>query len=177
MNSQKSIQLAHCPNIGPFRFLQDPSSTLELNLREAQQQHSISTITCLLSSVRLLGDDLPKSYGLLLKGVYSLLLYAAEYWTDCILTVVEIEKGLQTQPHLLSLVSRLMTELDSSRIEEHEIVEEPFDLRLEHLRDHGSIREFICRDMLRGSLKQFEEDLKRERSEFAVLIAYFVRSC
>lgn len=92
------------------------------------------------------------------------------------LTVVEIEKGLQTQPHLLSLVGRLTSELDSVRIEEHETVEEPSDLRLEYLRDYGSIRDFTYKDMLRGSLKRLEEDLKRERSEFAVLIAYFVRS-
>lgn len=138
---------------------------MQLNLREAQEQHGTSTITCLLSSVRLLGDDLPKSYGLLLKGVYSLQLYAAEYWTDCILTIVDVEKGLETQSRLFSMVRGLVTALEFFQIDEHGSVEEPTDRRLEYLRDNEEVRDFIRRDISRGSLKQLEDHLKRERSE------------
>lgn len=103
-------------------------------------------------------------------------LYAAEYWTDYVLAVIDSEKGLETQPRLLNLISRLIMKFDSSQVEEYERFEELTDRRLEYLEQHENVRVFICRDLKRANLKRFEEQLKQERGDSAAFPPFFVRS-
>lgn len=175
--SRKQCHIAQIfTDLSDFRFLQSPSSSLVVDQEAALYQHSVASVTCLLSSCRLLRDDRIKSCRLLVKGVYSLQIYATEFWTDSVLTVVEAKGKLDTDSALYDLLQRLVSELHSTFTildgkPENELDGTVADPRLSLLRDHEVIQDHVRRAVQFRSLKRLEQCLQQECCECAVIPA------
>ncbi|KAK2611705.1 hypothetical protein N8I77_005030 [Diaporthe amygdali] len=149
-------------------FLQSSSSTLELSEEVAVNQQCIASIACLLSSMKLLGQKREETLLLLVSGVYGLQLYATEYWTEYLLTVMDWDRGLDKQSKLYGLLCRLSVGLDAAFENDRQEFrgdELPEDGRLDCLREYPAIHKCVRAAISARSLKQLEQRLKVESSQ------------
>lgn len=165
----------------PKSFLQDVSSNLFIEKKWALQRHCLATVTCLLSSFRLLDGTCDNNYQSIVKGLYEFQVYASEYWADCLLD----EAGEQDGLHPESLLYRLVTQL-SSRLEgiisPLQAPDQPFDLKTEprlcHFQRYPLISKHVQRSLqarslagLEGRLKQQDGRLKLD-SELIIFLSF-----
>lgn len=131
-------------------------------------QHCIACIACLLSSMKLLSQERQQSFRVLVRGVYGLQLYAAEYWTEYLLAVIGRDGGLDRDSTLHNLLYRLSAGIDAASQndgDEHYRDDPSQDDRLDHLKEHQSIYENVQRAIWTRSPEQLEQRLRSEGCE------------
>lgn len=154
------------------RFLQSSSSSLVISEETAMSQHCIASISCLLSSARLLSQQREHAFRVLVRGVYAIQLYAAEYWTEYLLLIVGQNGGLHGGSTLHNLLYQLSTAIENAfhnnGKEEHgDAVSQ--DLRLSQLKEHQNIYNNVRNAILARSLQNLERSLKSERCQWRFL--------
>lgn len=163
------------------RFLQGPSSNLKIDEEAVLHQHCVASVTCLLSSLRLLHDDYHESHRLIIKGIYGLQLYASEYWTESLLSVLELRGDLGTFPALHTSLCQLTEAIDSwpafhrNQDKDDEIGQSLQDSRLNWLRDHEAVQRHVRRAIWARSPKQLERHLILENSTCELTVYLLTR--
>lgn len=102
---------------------------------------------------------------MLLRGVYGIQVYAAEFWTDDVLDMVQKGLSLQNHAHLRGLLDRLVAGLDTApdaQNQKSKLLQLPTDPRLDYLKGYENIRDLVHRDISSRSLKQLEQHLEFE---------------
>ncbi|KAG8158067.1 hypothetical protein KVR01_011828 [Diaporthe batatas] len=146
-------------------FLQSSSSNLEISEETAVKQHCTASVACLLSSIKLLAPDRQEILRVLVRGVYGFQLYAAEYWTEDLLAIVDWSGGLDRSSALYNLLCKFSADMDATfENDGHGIIpgEPAQDERLNHLKDHQLIYRHVREARWARSLKQLEKRLKFE---------------
>lgn len=151
------------------RFLQSPSSNLVISEETAVGQHCIASITCLLSSMRLVSQQRQQVFRVLVRGVYGLQLYATEYWTDYLLFMLGQNGGLDGDSTLHNLLCQLSAGIDAAfqNDREEDYHDAPSqDKRLDHLKERQSIYNNVRNAIWARSLQQLEQCLRSESCEW-----------
>ncbi|KAF3767250.1 hypothetical protein M406DRAFT_338058 [Cryphonectria parasitica EP155] len=147
-------------------FLQGSLTDLVLDEEAALHQHCLASVTCLLSSLRLVEQDRQQAYRLLVKGVYGIQIYSVEHWTDYVLYVANSTCGLRIPSTLhdqLCLLSERLTSI-FGQPSQNDVVEDSLkDPRLQYLQKSEAVYLLVRAAMSSRSLKQLEEDLKQEQ--------------
>lgn len=133
------------------------------------EQHTIASITCLLSGVQLQEAADECTYQRIVSGVHGFHLYASIYWTEHLLRVVQFQQGLSNSSHLYALVSRLATELEAripaSEEQENAILQQNLDPRLSGLQNQQSIHKLVRMALWASSIKVLEQSLRQDTGE------------
>lgn len=127
--------------------------------------------------MKLLGQKREETLLLLVSGVYGLQLYATEYWTEYLLTVMDWDRGLDKQSKLYGLLCRLSVGLDAAFENDRQEFrgdELPEDGRLDCLREYPAIHKCVRAAISARSLKQLEQRLKVESCQLSLSPAIYV---
>lgn len=148
--------------------MQSSTSSLKVSEEAAVNQHCIASITCLLSSLKLLDQDRQQAFQILVRGVYGFQLYATEYWTDYLLSIVDRNGGLDKRSTLYNLLCQLCTGVDSAvqdDMQDRHDNNTCDDKRLDKLKEHQDIHRNVRKALWARSPKQLEQRLRIESSE------------
>jgi len=76
-------------------------------------EHSVASVTCLLSGIKVFGRELPDQERQLrvVQGLHSFHVYANEHWLDHLLVAGGSEQGIDRSSQLYALMSRLSSNL------------------------------------------------------------------
>lgn len=154
-------------------FLQQASSNLIIHEDTTLQQHCLASVTCLLSSFRLLGGAFDEKCRLIVKGVFDLQVYAYEYWTEYLLCVAESGRGLKAESQLLKVLIKFSTRLKltfQNQFQPEEPSEGDIKLRVQYLHEYPDISEHVKRSLQARSIGQLERNLKHENGKFILII-------
>ncbi|KAH8747114.1 NACHT domain protein [Hyaloscypha sp. PMI_1271] len=96
-------------------YLQTPQSKLLIAEDKVIREHSIASVTCLLSGLKVFQPDYPHFDRSLrvLKGLHGFHIYATEYWVDYILSIVTSPNALSQSDLLPSVLNDLSKNLES----------------------------------------------------------------
>lgn len=147
------------------RFLQSSSSNLNIYEKAAMNQHCIASIACLLSSMKLLGQNRQDIFQVVVRGVYGLQLYATEYWTEYLSAIVDRCGGLDGDSIICNLLYRLSAGIDAAFGNDDQDLqydELSPDKSWDHLKEHQGIYKLVRRAIWARSLKQLEQNLRTE---------------
>ena len=94
-------------------FLQSKESGALMSETTACFEHSVASVTCLLSGINVFGREFPDQERQLrvVQGLHSFHVYANEYWLDHVLVAGGSEQGIDQSSQLYALMSRLSSDL------------------------------------------------------------------
>lgn len=159
-------------NDNDVRFLGSPSGSLVIDEDTTLLEHGLATVACLLSGLNVFNttySEQNRQYRVL-KGIHGLHVYATEFWTDYLLSRVEVVNGSDANSHLLTLACTLAEKLDKAggysppggsqgNVEE-------LDKRLGCLLDYPVLLKHVRSFLKARSLKTLEAQLLASNGKF-----------
>lgn len=153
-------------------FLQEASSNLIIREQAVLRQHCLASVTCILSSFRLLDGTFNEKCQLIVRGMFDFQVYACEYWTEYLLYVAESGRGLAAESQLVNILMKFSTRLRLT-FQYQGQPEEPSDgdvkRRMQYLNDYPEIFEHVNRSLQARSIEQLERSSKLESGKFPTL--------
>lgn len=148
-------------------YLQTDASPILITEKDAMNCHSMTATACLLSGLQVFasGYDHQTKLLRLVKGLHGLHVYATEYWTEYLLSVVT---GDSTPPStVVELAARLANTLELHCASEGTI--EMQDTRLENLSSHPILLKHVSWALHARSQKRLDQEIMK-RSETSIAI-------
>lgn len=148
-------------------YLQTDASPILITETDAMHCHSMTATACLLSGLQVFASDYDHQTKLLrlVKGLHGLHVYATEYWTEYLLSVVT---GDSTPPStVVELAARLANTLELHCASEGTI--EMQDTRLENLSSHPILLKHVSWALHARSQKRLDQEImKRSETSSAI---------
>jgi hypothetical protein len=136
--------------------------------RQALEDHGRASITCLLSGFDAftLSHTDQTTYIRVLKGLYGVMVYATEYWTEYLLSHAADLSITDDISDLLVVATELAQKLEQTvelaTSEEFKSDSRSLDIRLELLSPHPVLQKQVRLACEARSLKRLESELHRE---------------
>lgn len=148
-------------------YLQTDASPVLITETDAMHCHSMTATACLLSGLQIFasGYDHQTKLLRLVKGLHGLHVYATEYWTEYLLSVVTVDSTPSST--VVELAARLANTLELHCTSEGTI--EMQDTRLENLSSHPILLKHVSWALHARSQKRLDQEImKRSETSSAI---------
>lgn len=133
------------------RFLQGPACCLNITEEDALREQVLATLSCLTSASKFLNtsQELQSLQMQTVRGLYGLVVYAAEFWPEYIMSWAESRAGdIHADPMVSFLLRSFVEKLESAvgdvetvvSIEGDDVLEEG---RLSWLQNYPVLRQYV----------------------------------